>query len=217
MPYYTEEQIAKAREMDLLTYLRLHDPGELVHVSGNEYCTREHDSLKISNGKWNWWSRGFGGASALDYLIKVKEIPFLQAMGMILDTEGKSTSVFDVQRQEKRFEKRLLLPERSSNNDQIIRYLTGRGIDWEVSTGRSSKAASGRDFSMNHFHITTAFLLAMTMIRCRDTQVSERPDPRKSWARQQDQIRNMPFGSTVPAARFTYSRALSICFPLPRS
>ena len=30
------------------------------------YCTAEHDSLKISNGKWYWWSRGFGGYSALD-------------------------------------------------------------------------------------------------------------------------------------------------------
>ena len=105
---------------------------QLVHVSGNEYCTREHDSLKISNGKWNWWSRGFGGASALDYLVKVKEIPFLQAMGMILDTEGKSPSFFDAQRPEKRVEKRLLLPEKSRSNDQIIRYLTGRGIDREV-------------------------------------------------------------------------------------
>ena len=132
MPYYTEEQIAKARDMDLLTYLRLHDPGELVHVSGNEYCTREHDSLKISNGKWNWWSRGFGGASALDYLVKVKEIPFLQAMGMILDTEGKSPSFFDVKRPEKQVEKRLLLPQKSSCNDQIIRYLSSRGIDREV-------------------------------------------------------------------------------------
>ena len=132
MPYYTDEQIAKARDMDLLTYLRLHDPGELVHVSGNEYCTREHDSLKISNGKWNWWSRGFGGASALDYLVKVKEIPFLQAMGMILDTEGKSPSFFDVKRPEKQVEKRLLLPQKSSCNDQIIRYLSSRGIDREV-------------------------------------------------------------------------------------
>ena len=101
MPYYTKEQIAQAREMDLLTYLRLYDPGELVHVSGNEYCTREHDSLKISNGKWNWWSRGFGGQSALDYLVKVKGIPFIEAMGMILDTEGKSPSFFDGQKQKR--------------------------------------------------------------------------------------------------------------------
>lgn len=132
MPYYTSEQIELAREMDLLTYLRLHDPTELVHVSGGEYCTREHDSLKISNGKWNWWSRGFGGATALDYLVKVKEIPFVQAMDMILNAEGKSPSFFNAQRQEKRIGKRLLLPERSANNDKIIRYLTGRGIDQEI-------------------------------------------------------------------------------------
>lgn len=135
MPYYTNEQIARAREMDLLTYLRLHDPGELVHVSGGEYCTREHDSLKISNGKWNWWSRGFGGQSALDYLIKVKGIPFIQAMGMILDTEGKSPPFFDGQRKErpvKREEKRLLLPARSETSDRIIHYLSGRGIDREI-------------------------------------------------------------------------------------
>ena len=135
MPYYTKEQIERAREMDLLTYLRLFDPGQLVHVSGSEYCTRDHDSLKISHGKWMWFSRGFGGASALDYLVKVKQIPFMQAMGMILDTEGKSPLFFNAQRlgkPEKRTEKRLLLPHRAENNDRVIAYLTGRGIDREI-------------------------------------------------------------------------------------
>ena len=65
MAGYTAKEIERAREMDLLTYLRPNDPGNLIHISGGEYCTREHDSLKISNGKWMWWSRGFGGVSAL--------------------------------------------------------------------------------------------------------------------------------------------------------
>ena len=47
MPYLTKDQIAAARKMDLLTYLRLFEPQELVHVSGNTYATRTHDSLKI--------------------------------------------------------------------------------------------------------------------------------------------------------------------------
>ena len=72
MVVYSKEQIEKAREMDLLTYLRNYDSFELVHFQGNVYCTRMHDSLKISNGKWMWWSRGIGGVSALDYLIKVR-------------------------------------------------------------------------------------------------------------------------------------------------
>ena len=36
----------------LLTYLRRFEPEELVHIGGDTYATRTHDSLKISNGKW---------------------------------------------------------------------------------------------------------------------------------------------------------------------
>ena len=50
MAYATPEENAKAKEMDLLTYLRNYEPGELVKVANGTYCTREHDSLKISNG-----------------------------------------------------------------------------------------------------------------------------------------------------------------------
>ena len=42
MGFYTEEQIKKARSIDLMTYLRTCDPTELIHVSGNTYCTRTH-------------------------------------------------------------------------------------------------------------------------------------------------------------------------------
>ena len=54
MPYYAKEEIARAREVDLLTYLQRCEPDELVHVGGNVYSTRTHDSLKISNGMWCW-------------------------------------------------------------------------------------------------------------------------------------------------------------------
>ncbi len=89
MPYYTEKQIDQARSIDLMTYLQSFEPTELVHVRGNTYCTREHDSLKISNGKWMWWSRGFGGNSALDYLIKVKGMSFMDAMKLLTNEESK--------------------------------------------------------------------------------------------------------------------------------
>lgn len=94
MRYIAAEDVAKAKEMDLLTYLRNYEPQELVHVSGNTYCTREHDSLRISNGKWCWFSQGIGGRSALDYLIKVKGIPFTQAAEIILGTGGGKASRF---------------------------------------------------------------------------------------------------------------------------
>ena len=83
MPYVDTAAIEAARQIDLLSYLQAYDPGELVHVSGSTYCTREHDSLKISNGKWHWFSRGIGGRNALDYLVKVKEMPFPEAVSQL--------------------------------------------------------------------------------------------------------------------------------------
>ena len=85
MPYIPPEVVAKAREMDLLTYLRTYEPQELVHFGGSTYCTREHDSLKISNGKWCWFSRGIGGYSALDYLSeKVQKLSLVARLKLIL-------------------------------------------------------------------------------------------------------------------------------------
>ena len=55
MPYISPEQIKELQKIDLLTYLQNYEPNELVHVSGDNYCTRSHDSLKISNGLWNWF------------------------------------------------------------------------------------------------------------------------------------------------------------------
>ena len=107
--------IEQARQMDLLTYLQHYEPSNLRRVAGNVYCTREHDSLKISNGKWYWWSRGFGGVSALDYLIKVKEYSFVEAV-QTLTGEPKV----------------LLLPEKNPNCDKVTEYLFGRGIDYQL-------------------------------------------------------------------------------------
>ena len=84
VPYLSKDQIVAAREMDLLTYLRRFEPEELGHIGGDTYATRTHDSLKISNGKWCWWSRGIGGTNALDYLTTVEGLSFLDAAQRIL-------------------------------------------------------------------------------------------------------------------------------------
>ena len=44
----SKEQIEKAKEWDLLTYLQSYEPQELKRCGPNEYCTVTHDSLKIS-------------------------------------------------------------------------------------------------------------------------------------------------------------------------
>ncbi len=84
MEYYDKEQIEKAREIDLLTYLQRYEPDELFHDGGNSYHTRSHDSLKMSNGLWCWWSHGISGRTALDYLTQVRGLGFTEAVKLIL-------------------------------------------------------------------------------------------------------------------------------------
>lgn len=130
MPYVTKEQIAKAKQMDLLTYLQTFEPQELVHVQGDVYSTRAHDSLKISNGKWCWWSRHIGGRSALDYLIKVRGMAFTDAVKYLCKCTGHAPALVYSKKPKPR--SIFGLPKRNTDNERVLSYLTGRGIDLEV-------------------------------------------------------------------------------------
>ena len=126
MSYVSPEDIAEAKQMDLLTYLQNYEPNNLIRISGSTYCTREHDSLKISNGKWCWFSRGIGGKTALDYLIKVKDCGFVEAVGTILGRAAAMPPVFH--QQEEKEPRELRMPELNDNTDRVVSYLKGRGI-----------------------------------------------------------------------------------------
>lgn len=132
MGYVTPEQITQAKELDLLTYLQRFDPQELVHVSGSTYCTREHDSLKISNGKWNWFSRGIGGKTALDYLIKVQGFSFTQAVEALVGQNFSPVPRAAQAKPKEREPRKLLLPQASRCATHMVSYLHGRGIDYDV-------------------------------------------------------------------------------------
>ena len=127
MPYVEPEAILQAKQMDLLTYLKNYEPNELVHISGNVYCTKTHDSLKISNNKWCWFSRGIGGKSALDYLIKVNGFPFVEAVEQIVGQAAVKSPVFHRQEITKQ-ERKLILPERNDDNERVKSYLANRAI-----------------------------------------------------------------------------------------
>ena len=124
--------LERVRQIDLLSYLREFEPSNLVKVKGtsNVYCTAEHDSLKISNGKWYWWSRGFGGYSALDYLIKVKEYDFVEAVEILT---GQTLADWKPPPAPKKDEpKVLLLPPKNKDSNRVIQYLFERGIDYQL-------------------------------------------------------------------------------------
>ncbi len=125
--WLTPEQIEKAKQMDLLTYLQSYEPGNLKKISHDTWCTKEHDSLKISNGKWHWFSRHIGGKTALDYLIKVKGISFVKAVEIITGYAAVLPPVYTGI--EKPIEpKKLELPLYNEDICEVRRYLKGRGI-----------------------------------------------------------------------------------------
>ena len=80
MPYVSPEVIEEVKKLDLLTYLQHYEPDELVHKAKGEYITKTHGSLTISNGLWNWFKGGVGGKNALDYLVKIKNMKFIDAV-----------------------------------------------------------------------------------------------------------------------------------------
>ena len=123
--HLSDEEIRSAREIDLLSYLQSTAPQELVSLGNGNYCTREHDSLKISNGKWHWFSQGVGGKSAIDYLIKVKDFDFADAVRTVL---GVSCKVVSFERAKAPTQRRLLLPERNESSEAVKAYLLRRGI-----------------------------------------------------------------------------------------
>lgn len=168
MPYIPPEVVAKAKEMDLLTYLKNYEPGELVHFGGSTYCTRTHDSLKISNGKWCWFSRGIGGRTALDYLIKVREIPFIEAVEMIVGQAAIKPPAYE--RTRKRAHRRCCFFHRVTGM-QPMPFAIFPG---EVLTMRLSISASQPDGFMRAAADTTmSFLWAMTDTEKQDMPICE--------------------------------------------
>lgn len=132
MSDYPKEVIEKIKEIDLLTYLENYEPYELVKINERMYSTREHDSLKISNGLWCWWSRGIGGKNALKFLMVVRGMSYDDAVELLVNKTAIAPPVYS---KPIKFEKakKLILPDRAIDNSRLSRYLQwNRGIDEEI-------------------------------------------------------------------------------------
>lgn len=128
--FVTKEMIEKAREMDLYTYMEIYEKDNLVRVCAGTYSLREHDSVKISNGLWVQKSTGIGGRSALDYLVKVRGIPFQEAVEQLSGISAPEP--VKVQNFPKKERQVFKLPPKNSTYNRVISYLESRGIDSEI-------------------------------------------------------------------------------------
>jgi hypothetical protein len=144
--YVTPEQIARARQVGTLEYIQRHEPDELtkvyiangrtMHCRAGEYRTKTHDSLAIHGTWFYWWSRGFGGKSALDYLVKVKGQPFQDAVRALTeDSPVQIPPPVSMPTPQAPEQKELRLPPESRDTSRVFAYLAkSRGIDREIIT-----------------------------------------------------------------------------------
>ena len=125
-------KIDEAKRIGLLQFFKATRPGDIKSV-GSEYCLKSHESLRLAlNGMWNWFSQGVGGKNAMDYLMKVENYSFQDAVLTVL---GETPSLVTDDKKEsftEPSEKVLQIPERDYSNDKAIEYLLNRGIDKEV-------------------------------------------------------------------------------------
>ncbi len=133
MPGVNKTQVEQAKQIDLLAYLQREEPGALRKTGPSEYCLKEHDSLKISNGKWHWFSQNIGGRTALDFLIKVRNIPFVEAVRQLCERTPDLPSQPVISRARTPTSAApFMLPPRNGENARVITYLIRRGIDREI-------------------------------------------------------------------------------------
>ncbi len=134
MPWVSEEQLAEARRVDLLTYLQEREPQELVRSAPGEYRTKSHGSLVISNAAWFWNRAQTGGVSALDYLVKVRGLGLVAAVEAVSGVRAASLAPsLPVNRPEPpRKAKPLTLPPTVKYPKQLLSYLQGRGISADI-------------------------------------------------------------------------------------
>ena len=129
MPGVSKEQIAAAKKMTAIEFLRRYRSTDLVKSSAHgEFELRSHDSFKI-NGEssiWHWKSRGIGGKSALDYLVHVEQCGFVEAVRMLCDEVPGYIPVPHEAVEQKR--PAFTLPPAAPNNARVVAYLCGRGI-----------------------------------------------------------------------------------------
>lgn len=126
--FVDDSQIEYARSVDLLTYLNTFEPWELTEPKNGEHSMVSHDSLKISNDKWYQHSSGIGSNNALDFLVKVRRMPFVDAVKTICGNQAVIEQAPSPKPEKKKPNKPFRPPPKAETNREAIAYLQSRGI-----------------------------------------------------------------------------------------
>lgn len=118
--------------MTALEFLRRYRPDELERASSpGEFQLKSHDSFKIrgTDSVWHWKSRDIGGKSALDYLVYVEGVRFVEAVERLCsEVPPFRPAPLPAARERPPF----ILPPAAPDNARVFAYLQGRGVSKEV-------------------------------------------------------------------------------------
>jgi hypothetical protein len=123
--------VRQARNADVISFLE--GQGFTFTLAGGAYRCREHKSLAVKSDRRSWYrhSMGVGGYGALDYLIKAENIPFRDAVSVILACAGSPMPPPEPMAPEQ--PRTLVLPENRGISLRLYDYLClKRGIDPEI-------------------------------------------------------------------------------------
>ncbi len=113
---YTEEQIARANQTDLVSFLNAQ--GEQLIKSGREYRWKKHDSVTISGNRWYRHSQSKGGYP-VDFVMEFYHATFPEAVKRLIGEEGEGR-----QKSCPAPSPDFRLPEKNETNETVIKYLT---------------------------------------------------------------------------------------------
>lgn len=128
--FVPKETVKQAKQIDLLTYFMNNNPSELIKKGASTYSLKSHDSVIISNGLWHRFSTNEAGKTALDYLMKVEKMTLQEAVSSILNRDINTYT--KPRNDHAKVVKRLIIPEKSTSNKEVIEYLKYRGINEDI-------------------------------------------------------------------------------------
>jgi hypothetical protein len=129
--------IEQARNADIIAFLEKYNGFTFAHQSGAYRC-QQHKSLavKADRRSFYWHSKGVGGFGVLDFLTKVENMPFRDAVEAITGAMPITAQSGTPRNTEYRLPnppKKLVLPEKSGLQLRLYDYLCKkRGIDSDI-------------------------------------------------------------------------------------
>jgi len=120
------ETILQARSADLIDFLQKRC-GYTFTAKGGAYRCKQHPSLAVKGDRlsWFWHSKGVGGRGVLDYLTKIENMTFREAVETVTGVAPVTAPLY----QEEPQQQTLILPEKAGIPLRLYGYLcVKRGI-----------------------------------------------------------------------------------------